>query len=287
MSRISDSTYLREAQYKTSANLAARANLHRRFSANTYGWTKWAYDQLALQPGMRVLEVGGGPGWLWRENIERLPPDVSICFSDFSFGMAQEARQAIPQRPERNEAQRSEVEGRALETLRFTFVNLDTQAIPFAAGTFDLVVANHMLYHVPDLPRAAHEMARVLRPGGRLCAATNSVRHLRQLHNLIHEFDSRYPEHEDIFAALFGLDNAPELLGRDFAHVEVRRYPDELWVTEVESLADYVCSSSFWGDVGGLEPGGRAALEDLIREKMKAIGGLRITKDSGMVIASL
>ena len=60
VSRISNQAYLREAQYKTSVNLAARANLHRRFSANSYGWTKWAYDQLTLQPRMRVLEVGGG-----------------------------------------------------------------------------------------------------------------------------------------------------------------------------------------------------------------------------------
>ncbi len=113
------------------------------------------------------------------------------------------------------------------------------------------------------------------------------MKHLRELHDLVHEFDPRYPEREDIFAALFGLDNAPELLGRDFARVEVRRYPDELWVTEVEPLADYICSSSFWGEVSALAPERRAALEDLIREKMKTNGGLRITKDAGMVIATL
>ena len=39
-------------------------------------------------------------------------------------------------------------------------------------------VAAWMLYHVPDLDRGLAELARVLRPGGRLVAATNSEHHL-------------------------------------------------------------------------------------------------------------
>ena len=54
----------------------------------------------------------------------------------------------------------------------------DAQDLPFDDGTFDVVVANHMLYHVPDPRRAAAEFARVLRPGGVLLAATNGPQHL-------------------------------------------------------------------------------------------------------------
>ena len=50
----------------------------------------------------------------------------------------------------------------------------DVQELPFADGIFDCAVAAWMLYHVPDLDRALRELARVLRPGGRLVAVTNS-----------------------------------------------------------------------------------------------------------------
>src|SRR5205823_13608729 len=60
----------------------------------------------------------------------------------------------------------------------------DVQALPFADGEFDLVVAAWMLYHVPDLDRGLAEIARVLRPGGVLVAATNSLQHMQELWDL-------------------------------------------------------------------------------------------------------
>ena len=48
MSRVTDQSYLQSEQYKTPANLAARAELHRRFSTNPTGWLPWVFDQLAL-----------------------------------------------------------------------------------------------------------------------------------------------------------------------------------------------------------------------------------------------
>ena len=56
----------------------------------------------------------------------------------------------------------------------------DVQQLAFEAGVFDCVVAAWMLFHVPDLDRGLAELARVLRPGGRLVAVTNSERHLQE-----------------------------------------------------------------------------------------------------------
>ncbi len=61
----------------------------------------------------------------------------------------------------------------------------DVQELPFPDGSFDAAVANFMLYHVPDLNRGLSELARVLRSGGVLVAATNSVRQLAELWELI------------------------------------------------------------------------------------------------------
>jgi len=61
----------------------------------------------------------------------------------------------------------------------------DVQGLEFDDGGFDVVVAAWMLYHVPDLDRGLAEIARVLRPGGTLVAATNSRFHLIELRELV------------------------------------------------------------------------------------------------------
>ena len=63
----------------------------------------------------------------------------------------------------------------------------DVQDLPFRDGIFDCAVAAWMLYHVPDLDRALRELRRVLRPGGRLVAATNSERNFAELWELVGE----------------------------------------------------------------------------------------------------
>jgi SAM-dependent methyltransferase len=60
-------------------------------------------------------------------------------------------------------------------------VNASVEHLPFADGEFDAVSANWMLYHLPDLDRGLSELARVLRPGGRLVAVLNDAEHLAEL----------------------------------------------------------------------------------------------------------
>jgi SAM-dependent methyltransferase len=57
----------------------------------------------------------------------------------------------------------------------------DVQSLPFAGGEFDAASANWMLYHLEDLDRGLAELARVLRPGGRLVAIANGERHLEEI----------------------------------------------------------------------------------------------------------
>jgi ubiquinone/menaquinone biosynthesis C-methylase UbiE len=157
----SDPRYLLADQYRDAANLNARASLHGRFSTNPDPWHRWVFDQLALPPDGRILELGCGPGGLWRENLDRLPAGWHLTLTDFSPGMAEEAQRGLSAvRPD----------------IRVSVA--DARAIPYADSAFDAVVANHMLHHVPDRVRALDEIARVLAPGGTLYAATNGRRHL-------------------------------------------------------------------------------------------------------------
>lgn len=86
----------------------------------------------------------------------------------------------------------------------------DVQELAFADGEFDCVVAAWMLYHVPDLDGAISELARVLRPGGRLVAVTNSRYHLIELRELVGSGPSTLS---------FNRENGEQLLSRHFSLV--------------------------------------------------------------------
>ena len=89
----------------------------------------------------------------------------------------------------------------------------DVQALDLPSESFDCAVAAWMLYHVRDVDRALGELARVLRPGGRLVAVTNGSDHWQELYELV-----GVPRPETTFPA----EDAPELLLPWFPRVEAR-----------------------------------------------------------------
>jgi ubiquinone/menaquinone biosynthesis C-methylase UbiE len=159
----------------------------------------------------------------------------------------------------------------------FEFAVLDAQAIPFPGEKFDAVIANHMLYHVPDRAQALSEIERVLRPGGCLVASTVGEAHLRELKALVSRFDPDEAS-ESSAANPFTLENGGAQLSPWFSDVTIRRYEDALEVTEVASLIEYVLSEStrMTGDQ-------HLQFAEHVEQEMAAQGGvIHITKDSGI-----
>lgn len=266
MTAFTDQKYLRDDQYRNAANLNARVALHTRFGTNPHSWHSWVYDQWDLPPDGRILELGCGAGWLWRENADRLPPGWAVTLSDFSPGMLDEARRGLADA------------GRP-----FAFAVLDAQAIPFADATFDAVIANHMLYHVPDKGKALAEIRRVLTPGGRLYAATNGEGHMRELFDLAQRFGLPRFNSMDPTSAGFRLENGRELLEPYFAHIAERRQPSGLRVTEAAPLIDYLLSGVAGSSLN------EAKVEELrqcVEQEVADKGAMDIAKSSGMFIAA-
>jgi len=257
MKSMTDPHFLRGDQYRTDANLDARIQVHKRFSVNPGRWTEWVFTRLELRPGERVLEIGCGPGGLWQENAAVLPDGLRVCLADLSRGMVSKARAAT------------------IAALSYSVA--DAQDLPFESGSFDCVIANHMLYHLPDLARGLGEIRRVLRPGGRLCAATNGLGHMTELHDLVRDVLPDFSP-EDVSARRFGLETGAGPLRAVFAQVEMEAYPDALWVTVAAPLVAYV--RSMWHTAG--LPLVEAKLEERIRARIAADGGVHIQKSSGM-----
>ena len=221
MSKLSDQTWVSD-QYRNASNLHARIGLHERFSTNKYGWFRWVFDQLNLPSQSRLLELGCGSGLLWIKNRDRIPEGWEITLSDLSPGMLKETQDNL----------------QVIHRL-FRYEVVDVQAIQFEEGVFDAVIANQMLYHVPDRPKALSEVHRVLKTSGRFYAATNgrtvpsgSVGFLDWI------VDPSICKGVEGFS----LETGGVELSQWFSVVTPHRYEDSLAVTEVKPLIDYVRS---------------------------------------------
>jgi len=261
---FSDQQYLTTDQYRDSSKLDARIELHRRFSTNPQGWFAWVWDALDELPRQaRVLELGCGAGSLWTACPERIPSGWSITLSDLSNGMLDAAWRNLV------------VIGRG-----FKFEQIDAQSVPYPDETFDAVIANHMLYHVPDRKKALSEIKRVLKTDGRFFAATNGEQHIKEINawltRAMIKGDLTKPSQP------FLLENGLSQLQEFFSNVELSRYDNNLCVTEVEPIMAYIRSGIRAVEFSEAE---LAKIEKELRQQLASDGEIFITTDAGLFLA--
>jgi SAM-dependent methyltransferase len=211
MSRFDDPTVVQD-QYASEDNLRARQALWAEVEGENAPVVLIRVLR-SFAPLGDVVEVGGGQGELAELMQSELGARVS--FIDQSERMVELAR------------------GRGIDARVG-----DAQELPFADGSFDVAVAAWMLYHVADLDRGLAELARVLRPGGKLVAVTNSLGHLEELLTLVGTHSS--------LAGLFNSETGEESLRSHFSQVE--RHDTEVIavVRDRETLESY--RRSLWRD---------------------------------------
>lgn len=264
--RGTDQDYLRNQQYKDDSNLDARIQIHVRFSTNPQDWFHWMVAHFDLPPGSRILELGCGPGVMWQRNIAQIDPSWQVTLSDFSPGMVAAAQNNIGK-----------------PGAHFEYRVIDAQDIPFEAATFDVVIANHMLYHVPDLSKALGEIRRVLKSGGRLYASTVGRHHMAELHQLVIQVaGDDFPWKDGRPERLFLLETGGACLAAHFEQVERHRFDDSLHITEIEPLMDYYHSMPV---LFGLSDEVAVKLRALVTAEMAANGAIDVTKASGLFTA--
>ena len=269
MNKRTDQGYLRGDQYLDAHNLNARIDLHHRFSTNLTNWFRWVFEQFKQPIDATILELGCGPGLLWKQNQERLPEDWLIHLSDFSPGMLREASDSI----------------RGISH-SFFLCTLDAQEIPYPSSTFDLVIANHMIYHIPDRPRAFSEIHRVLKPYGRFIAATNGLHHMEEIRGLMFRLDPDLANCTDHTFGVneFTIENGADQLSPWFSNIQIIPYTDSLEVTEVAPLISYILSMNAATEISIFSQ--QIQLLHHYLEREIAIGGsFHITKSTALFIA--
>ena len=261
MQRFTDQQYLTQDQYKGAGNLDARIEVHRRFSTNPQGWFHWVFDTLVELPdNTNVLELGCGTGTLWKECTSRIPDGWSITLTDLSDGMLDAAwRNLVPL-------------GR-----NFKFEKMDAQSIIYGDKIFDAVIANHMLFHVPDRKKALAEIKRVLKVDGHLIATTVGNHHMQEMYQWLKRVNIN--KRSDMFSNPFTLENGYQQLQKVFLQVKELRYIDNLEVTEIGPLIAYIRSSIGAVDLSEDKLG---ELEKELSIILQQEGKIFVTKDSGL-----
>ena len=143
-------------QYADARNLRARQRLWL-YQRPPFDIVGWVLDLAGLSPDLRVLDVGCGNGAYLRAMRDR---HVRAVGCDLSVGMLQAASHPA-------------------------LLNADVVALPVRNASFGVVLAPHMLYHVPDRVTAIGELRRVLAAGGTCIAVTNGAQHMRSLRDLV------------------------------------------------------------------------------------------------------
>jgi SAM-dependent methyltransferase len=202
---LHDPSFVRE-QYADETRLATRKRAHEFGEGPDAREIVFAAVR-EFRPS-RILEVGCGEGELAERLVREL--NAHVVAIDQSERMVQLAR------ARRIDARLG-----------------DVQALDFDDETFDCAVAAWMLFHAQDVDRALAELARVLRRGGRLVAATNGPDHLTELYELLGAapIESR-----------FDSANGRRLLLRHFESVERIDAPGWLVFPDRQGAQDYVDS---------------------------------------------
>ena len=220
---LNKSEYVKE-QYVNNEKLSVRYRLHDIYSTNKQGFLPWLFEQMAFTENCSILELGCGDARIWENNIERLPRGCRLVLSDFSQGMADAARDKFK-----------------AENMDFRVI--DICSIPYEDDTFDIILANHMLYHVPDLDRAITEVKRVLKPDGRFYAGTGGDNGMPKfLSGVVRTVSPGFDPDYTIFPGFtaFSLQSGGALLGKYFDDVKRVDYVDSLEVTVTKDLMDWL-----------------------------------------------
>lgn len=255
----SNDTEAVKAQYATSKGLDTRISFHDTYSTNKQGFGNWIVSNYEISEGMKVLELGCGTGKDWFGHNDLIEKMDKLVMTDFSEGMVKAARE--------NLGEISNVE----------YMQADIEDLPFEDKSFDVIIANMMLYHVPDIEKGIREVRRVLKDEGVFYCATfgehNFNDYLAEWFSLGGE--NFKPNHN------FTLDNGEAMLKTAFASVETLHYEDSLRVTDVDALVDYMLSLASFKAIMDI-PAQR--ITDILKEH-EVNGVISLPKDYGMFAA--
>ena len=270
-----DREHLTRQMYACDEPLAVRIRTHELYTRPRMDFADWVLNHLPWRGEEVVLDIGCGAGLYIEPVCARLTEGGRLLCGDLSLGMLRD------------------VAAKALPTAASLF-NVDAMHLPLPDNCCDVVLANHMLYHVPDIERAVVEAHRVLRPNGYFVAATNARDSMRGFIELI-ESASLVLDHPIEISASpvmtrFNLENGRPFIDTIFCKVEMMKLASALVFPTVESAKAYV--NSMRHTYRSLLPDGLdwdtllKEVERQIRSTLALHNEYRVSKTTGLFLAT-
>src|SRR5450432_3243064 len=269
-----DRENLTQRAYATDEMLTIRQRTHELYSFPKMKFKEWVLDRITWRGDEHDLDIGAGQGSYF-SLTRRRTPNGQLVAVDLSLGMARKALS----HPDAEQV-----------------LNLDAQTLPFSDGEFDVILANHMLYHVPDLDATLVEFHRVLAPGGCVIAATNSQFNLPEFEQLIRraygllgaigpDVEPMYPTEHN-----FTLEDGAMRMARHFFAVARFDLPGAFIFPSTQPVLDYINSTRAlrepqlprriaWDDFIGV-------MGEQIERLITHFGELIVNKLTGVLIAT-
>ena len=258
-------------QYQSSANLNKRINIHS-YSTSTQNWFDWVYERLQIQSGQKILEIGCGNAILWAYNAYKLPENVEITLTDRSEGMLLEAQKKLKPYQSVFEEQ----------NIQINYQIADANKLLIPAKSYDLIIANHMLYHVPNIKSCLEAVSKALKANGTFCCSTIGKEHMKELHEIVAAFDADIAIEipSDHHTTCFRLENGMDYLREHFGIIKQDIQDNDLLVDDVEAIYNYVHSYS--GNAPYILEKRADEFREMIKKKLEKEGMIYIHKSAGM-----
>ena len=173
-------------------------------------WKRFALARTGLKPGQIALDVAGGSGDLAAGLARQVGPDGHVWLTDINAAMLERGRDKL-------------IDAGIVGTVSYALAN--AEQLPFGDSQFHCITIGFGLRNVTDKPAALREMARCLKPGGRLLVLEFSKPVLPLLTPVYEQYSFK------VLPALGGLVTGDEASYRYLAE-SIRMHPDQ------ESLAN-------------------------------------------------
>ncbi len=208
--------------YATDRNLRVLEETYAKYCVPRTDFASWTLATLDWTGDEVILDIGAGTGSHYSRLI-KAQPDVNYYAIDLSPNL-------LYKHPG------------AADRLAFG----DALKLPYATDSFDVVMANHVLYHMADIDSCLLEIKRVLKPDGRVLASTDSLHTTPELQVLIRRAVVLLSENGANVQPLslpcdsFALENGTRILARHFYAVVRHDLPRQLVFDAVEPALEYL-----------------------------------------------
>ena len=261
-------------QYATDKLSRDIVAMREKYAVPRIDFPLWAMNGLVWRGGEKVVDAGCGFGQYYEPLRERVP-NVDYYGVDLFPGV-------LATHP-------------AFASGRLSVG--DVTSLPYPSGTFDVVMANHMLYHVQEIDDAIREIRRVLKPDGVLMATTHSVQTMPELRVLLRRaviiLTQQPPSAVRAPLAatdLFGLENGTRMLARHFYAVSRFEIPSTMIFTTLDPFLSYLYAMRDMLELYLPPDVSWDSVIDVLREQVTQLihqwGEVPISRLAGVLVAS-